>query len=141
MGAIAVIVSLLYVGSEIKRNTAAVRQSNHQAALDMGHEWDAWLKDDGFAETYVLANEDDTQLTPAQLVQLNVWIGQGMNIWEFVLASTEEGLLEEHSFAAWDRFFTGEIRDKVVWRRAWHEKREAYYDRFQLHVDSILAKD
>jgi hypothetical protein len=138
-GAIAVVVSLIYVGSEIRQNTATIQQSNHQAALSLNHEWDAWLLDQDFVSAYQLANEDPSQLSATQRIQVSTWIGEGFNIWEFVFYGTrrETELFTAEALRAWERFFVGQLRDREFWRVTWPDIRDAYGEEFQLYVDEV----
>lgn len=140
VGAVGVVVSLIYVGTEIRQNTSAIRQATNQSALSMGTSWDDWLRDRTFAETYVDANSDFSTLSPAQQLQVDKWVGVGLNIWEFVFGGHESGLVDEEVFEAWNRFFQGEIRDNPAWQLIWQQKREAYRDSFRAHVEAALAE-
>lgn len=71
VGAIAIVVSLIYVGSGIRQNTLTVQLSNSYAALTLAHEWDAWMKGVEFAETYILADTDFSSLSPARQMQID----------------------------------------------------------------------
>lgn len=137
VGAVAVVVSLIYVGSEIRQNTASIQQSNHQAALSLGHDWDAWLLDQDFVQAYQLSNEDPSQLSVTQRIQVRTWVGEGFNIWEFVFTFRDTDLVTDESFRAWERFFVGEMRDREFWRVTWPEIRDAYGEDFQLYVDEV----
>ena len=49
VGAVAVVISLIYVGTEIRQNTMATRLSNQQISVTMGYDADAWLANSDFA--------------------------------------------------------------------------------------------
>ena len=76
VGAVAVDVSLVYVGTEIRQNTLATRLSNQQISITMGYDADAWLSNSNFAEVYELGLGDLSKLTAAQRIQFSVFIGQ-----------------------------------------------------------------
>ncbi len=139
VAAFAVVISLIYVGSEIRQNTEAVQLANHQSPLALGNEWDSWLRDQAFANLYIEGSKDLSALSAAQHLQLDKFIGQGLNIWEFSFYSHRDGLIDDETWEAWDRFFKGEVKAGEVWRRLWRSKRDSFGESFQVHVDDYLA--
>ena len=69
IGAVGVVISLIYVGVGVRQNTDAVHVANHQALVAMDMDKNEWLRDPEFAAIYEIAREDFTKLSPVQLRQ------------------------------------------------------------------------
>jgi hypothetical protein len=139
VAAFAVVVSLIYVGLEIRQNTEAIRLANQQSGLALGNEWDSWLQDQTFAGLYIEGGDDFSSLSEVQQLQLDKFIGQGLNLWEFAFYSHRDGLMNDEPWEGWDRFFKREIGAGQAWRLLWGSKRDSYGESFQAHVDAYLA--
>lgn len=140
VSAVAVVVSLVYVASEIQQNTRALQESNAQVVLTLGHAWSDWFRDESFAAAVVVAYEDPSELTPVQSRQVSVWIGRGLDVWESAFSSRQEELMSDELFAAWDASFVALMRQHEVWRSSWAEKRQSYHQSFQSYVDTVVAQ-
>jgi hypothetical protein len=80
IGALAVVISLFYVGFQVKRNTSAVRSATEQAVHDNYADWYMMLaRDAGFNEIaikglkdYSSLGETEKGIVPAALGRLGV---------------------------------------------------------------------
>jgi hypothetical protein len=138
VAAAAVVVSLLFVGSQIRENTRAVQRTNALSSLSLGHDWDAWLRDREFASTYDTGIRDYSSLSGADKLQFDRYIGQGLNIWEFAYYSTNAGTMDKETWGAWDRFFRSQLGHDS-WRLVWNDISDAYGSGFQVHVNEQLS--
>ena len=102
ISAVAVVISLVYVASEIQQNTRALQESNAQVVLTLGHSWSDWFRDESFAAAAVVAYEDPSEMTAVQERQVSAWIGRGLDVWESAFSSRQEGLMTDELFDAWD---------------------------------------
>jgi hypothetical protein len=62
VGAVAVVVSLLYVGLQIRQNTRAIQDTSDQNSLTLAHSIDAYLFDDEFVTDYESGLKDYSTL-------------------------------------------------------------------------------
>ena len=140
-GAIAIVVSLIFVGSEIRQNSAILQMSNYQTTLSWGAETGSWLKDKDFAEVYVAAINNYSELTEVQILQFDEFFGQRLNIWEFAFDAHKIGMIPENTWEAWDYYFRTEF-SKSSFTTMWAEsKRNDYYGEFKIYVDSALLPE
>lgn len=135
----AVVISLVFVGFQIRDNTKAVQRGNALSSLTLGHDWDTWLRDQHFAATYVEGLRHYDTLPPADKEQFDRYVGHGLNIWEFAYYSTDAGTMDRETWEAWDRFFSAQMRHDS-WRTVWQRIHDFYGQRFQRHVDAQLAQ-
>ena len=98
ISAVAVVISLVYVASEIQQNTRALQESNAQVVLTLGHSWSDWFRDESFAAAAVVAYEDPSEMRAVQERQVSAWIGRGLDVWESAFSSRQEGLMTDELF-------------------------------------------
>jgi opacity protein-like surface antigen len=140
ISAVAVVVSLIYVASEIRQNTMALQESNAQVVLTLGQAWTDWDRDQDFAAAVVVAYENPSELTAAQRRQVSTWMGRGLDVWESAFSSREKGLMTDELFEAWDAAFVGLMKGEEIWRLAWTERRHGYHESFRVYVDGVVAQ-
>ena len=140
IGAIAVVISLIYVGASINQNTNAIMVSNHQVLVAMDMDKNDWLRDSEFASIYETAIEDTSSLSPVQLRQFSTFVANTFNAWEFAFITHDNGMMNEDIWNGWDGFYRAELKQMgYLW--FWNQGREGFSPEFRSYVDSILAED
>ena len=135
IGAVGVVVSLIYVGVGVRQNTEALQVANHQALVAMDLEKNAWLRDPAFAATYTQATEDLAPLTPTQLLQLRTFIADAMNAWEFAFITHRRGAMDDNIWTGWDGYNRSLMPTKpFFW--FWRENGPTFSPEFSAYVDS-----
>ena len=76
LGGIAVVVSLIYLASQIRMNTKTVRASNLSGQIAAGSEWSRMIVDPAAASLYVRDLEDFVGLSAEDQLRFNGLIGQ-----------------------------------------------------------------
>lgn len=139
IGAVAVVVSLVYVGLELDENTRVARNSTHGAILDMKMGWDSWLiTDPGLAEI-VARSRTAGDLSPAERMRFERYVTSGLNIWEYAYYGHRDGVLDPEEWGAWDRSFSAQILQRG-WDEVWDMFRASYGEEFARHVDGGLER-
>ncbi len=137
--ALAVVVSLVYVGFQINQNTAAVKASTHQAMIDYGREQSEILVTDATLAALVAKGEGDpSSLTPHERGQFYEFTTWRMAMWESAFLNHEIGLVEDEMWLAWDGYYRLLVFDKPGYMDFWRDNRAAYHALFQNHVDDLL---
>ena len=91
VGAIAVVVSLIYVGTSVNQNTDAIMVANHHALVAMDQNTNGWFRDSEFAATFEIAMEDASALSPVQSRQFRTFVADKFNAWEFAFLTHNNG--------------------------------------------------
>jgi hypothetical protein len=138
VGAIGVVISLIYVGVGVRQNTEAVQVANHQALVAMDMDKNAWLRDIEFSAIYVNAREDFTKLSPVQLRQYLTFAADTVNAWEFVFITHKSGAMEDTIWDGWDGFYRSELKT-AAYRRLWRDRGANFSPEFSAYVNSVLA--
>ena len=137
VGAIAVVISLVYVGSGVRQNTDAILSSNHQNLVAMDMNKNAWFRDAEFAALYTSGLENVDSLSASELQQFNVFLADGLNVWEYAFISHDRGLMDDTIWEGYDRFYSSQLR-LPSYRSFWEGNRDGWTEEFQHHADSVL---
>lgn len=136
IGAIAVVVSLLYLALQI-------RAQNSQAKLTALHEMSREqriaseiLAQKDLSEIFVRANKDYGSLSEAESVQLIVVITGLFRAWERAFLENRDGNLDANVWAALSRDYIQPM-GAGSFRYIWKLRKQNYDPDFQDYVDSI----
>jgi hypothetical protein len=118
LGLVAVAVSLIFVGLEVRQNTIASRAAAYQDhGAHLATQWLALAQDPDLVRLY-LANEDNwDELTEVEKAQLTyVWIVSFRN-YETILLQVEEGLLDQDAMdrLGWGEAFEPGFQVQMLW--------------------------
>ncbi len=118
LGLIAVAVSLVFVGLEVRQNTIAGRAAAYQEhGSHLSNQWLALAQDPALTRLY-LADEDNWhELTEIEKAQLTyVWIVSFRN-YETILLQVEEGLLDQDAMdrLGWGDAFEPNYQAQMLW--------------------------
>jgi hypothetical protein len=117
-GAVAVVVSLVYVGKQLQQNTEAIQtQTSQQVMATYTDAQVAILGESPLAPLMVKA-ESGQETTAEEDYRLNVWAHLVIGNWEQSYRNHRDGLLQEEVWQAWDRFFRSNMEIEYF-RDAW----------------------
>jgi hypothetical protein len=138
LSAVAVVVSLVYVGTEVSQNTAAVRASTQQAMIDYGREQSEILVTDArLAELVSRGEENPGSLTPHERRQFYEFTTWRLSMWELSFLNHEAGLVDEGMWRAWDGYYRLLVSDRAGYRAFWNDTRPQWDSRFMAHIDAL----
>lgn len=139
VGAIAVVVSLIYVGLSVNQNTNAIMVANHQALVALDQDTNGWFRDPRFAEIFEHALEDVNQLSPTQSRQYFTFVADKFNAWEFAFITHNNGMMEDNIWSGWDKYYRSLVEQKAN-HGYWESGKNGYSPAFISYVDSVLAE-
>jgi len=99
VGLIAVVVSLLYVGYEMKRNNDLAVVESQANLLGLSFEMKSWLVDKEIRQ--ITFSEDITQLPNEDQQTFFAMAGAWFDLYEFVFLSYERGVLSDEQLRIW----------------------------------------
>jgi hypothetical protein len=141
VSALAIIVSLLYVGSEFRRtNTMSSREADVALYERLQDANRMLVETPGLAETLVAWETSPEDLSEADRRRLLAFQQNFFETWELGWYYHDDGILDESSWTEWDRWFASEAQRRPV--SAWTEVRDRFASEFfRNHVDSALTID
>lgn len=138
IGAVAVVISLIYVGISVNQHTNAVQVANHQALVAMDQDTTDWFKDPDFAAAYLISSKDIGELSAVQRTQVGSYIAGKLNAWEYAFLTHENGMMADNIWQGWDGHYRTVLKQSGG-RWFWNMERESFSPAFREFVDSIVA--
>ena len=138
-GAVAVVISLIYVGVSVNQNTNALMVANHQALVALDQDTTSWFQDPDFGAAYILALDDMAKLSDVQRHQVGSFIAGKFNAWEFAFLTHENGMMEDNIWQGWE----GHYRTVLVLpagRWFWSIEGGSFSPSFRNYVDAIVSE-
>lgn len=138
IGAVGVVISLIYVGVGVRQNTEAIHVANHQALVAMDMNKNEWLRDPEFVAIYVNARDDFNKLSPVQAIQYLTFAADTLNAWEFAFITHNSGAMSDTIWDGWDGYYRSEIQTESF-RRFWENSGANFSPDFRTYVNSVLT--
>ena len=115
-GAVAVVVSLLYVGYELRQGSIVAAVDTSQQLAQMGQELSILASQSDMATIVVKAEADFESLNPVELFRFKELVRSNFNLWEHAYYSYTEGVLPDRMWSMWNASYCRE--QHVSWFRA-----------------------
>jgi len=131
IGAVAVVISLLFVAYSIKQNTAAIEASTWESFLDRSERINLLIAESGeLAQIVERGQADLDQLTSNENFRFRRFAGARFGAWEAVYNHFAVGQLDAATWEIWHRFYL-DLLDYPGYRRVWSEIAHWYDPNFQ----------
>jgi hypothetical protein len=133
-----VVVSLVYVGLQVRQNTAAIQTSTSQEVYQQNQEQGLLIMESAeFAEILVRA-ELGQELPPADSIRYARYLNLSLNIHEAVYTNALQGTMEREMAAAWLDGIGG-LTCRAGMEGYWKRGRNGYHRAFRAAMDSAFA--
>ncbi len=141
VGAIGIIISLIYVGNEVSKNTANIELSNHLSILNrLDDVRMSIMESDDLGLIIDRGNSDPTELAGAELSRYNAYAKSWFNTWETAYFINRGELMSTTAWEGWDRA-TCNSSNVPGLSAFWQEVRDTdFLDVFVKHVDACLLE-
>lgn len=139
VGFAAVVLSLIFVGYEIRESTLATKAANHYALQGlMTNLTNTILESEELShiDHIMQTSEGYADLTPLQKSRADSIRVYNFNIWEAAFYNHVEGQLDNEIWDAWNRY-NRSILTADSWK-AWQENKHHFGESFSKHVDNVF---
>jgi hypothetical protein len=139
VGALAVVVTLIYLSRQIGQNTAALRSTATQAASEQASEMYRTLAvDPELPGIFVRGLPTPDKLSAEETARFNsIWMSVLFNIQNWYL-QTQDGFLDGSLLASWARIMTP-ITAEPGFRAFWEQRRHIYTPEFQRFLEGLAS--
>lgn len=141
VGAMAVVVSVVYLAMEISDNTSELQSQGHFHALSLAQRPLELLIADrelaGIVETGYTAPE---QLSDTDWHRFSMYQIMAFNAWEYLYYANQSGSIPENLWAGADAYYRELIRDRPALRRFWNEYEHSFDEPFNTYVDTTFVQ-
>ncbi|GAB5412575.1 MAG: hypothetical protein Cons2KO_01780 [Congregibacter sp.] len=138
VGAFAVVVSLIFVGVQLSRNTAEMIGASHHGLIAILNDNDNWLQDPEFAETLVRSEQGKEALSESEYLQVGYWVGQRLTVCENVYQRRNDDLVSDEMWPAWAAGCKA-VMENATAREVWRERRAWFAADFAAWLDGVPA--
>ena len=138
IGAVAVVISLVYVGYQVKQNTKAIKTQVHETVV--GHVLEAegaLLNNADLAEIMVRTNSDPGSLSPADELRANTYYTFEFVNWESAFLHFHRGFVDKQTWHRWDLSHRPDPASLGQYHY-WKQHRHWFEDTFALHIDQVF---
>ncbi len=140
LGAVAVVVSLFYVGSQIRQNTAAVRSSTAQAVHDNYAAWYTQLAANGeLAQLSINGLQDYASLSDVEKARFVSNFMAFLSYSQNAFYQWRDGALSPQLWVGWEALMVNLVCSPGG-KQFWAERAYAFGDEFRDHVTSVIMQ-
>ena len=139
VGAIAIVVSLIYVGVQLRQNTRATRVSTSQAFIQIhGEEADPIIREPAFRDIYWRGLAGLSNLHGSELAAFGAWTSTTIRGWESYYFQWKARAFEDPIWSGWNHQFLDLFGYPGV-QEVWTIRRHHFSDEFREYVGRELA--
>jgi hypothetical protein len=139
VSAVAIVVSLLYVGYEIRRTEVLSSRDIDELLFERNLEANRVLIENAdIARIIVKAQDNPDELTPADRIRYLAFEHNFYDSWEIAFYAHTDGVLIDANWNEWNEFYMQEARRRPKF--AWTENRHNFVGAFADYVDGLLLE-
>jgi hypothetical protein len=140
VGAIAVVASLIYVGIQLRQNTAAIKITTAQAFTDT---WNGYISTLNLApdlgDIFFRGLKGTSQLKEGEVVQFYAFLSQAFTTYQSFFIQRQKGVVDEGYWTSYVQAIIDLMSSKGV-REYWEFRHHWYTEEFQDYVNSASTK-
>jgi hypothetical protein len=138
--AIAVVISLIFIGRQLKQQTNLTKFGNVQTLVELSSPMMlALLQDERLTEIWATGRDRYDSFTALQQQRYRHLLDWWLTYYENIFQQRRCGLLDESMYEAWTSDLTSFIRRRNL-ARHWHDIEHLYEARFRAHVSDLVYK-
>jgi hypothetical protein len=135
--AIAVVLSLVYVGYELNRSTNLLDTGRNTEILHAMRSWEQLvIADKELVEIFTHGPSKYAEFTDVEQFRYRYLIAQYVAIWEQAYDDHNAGLMQAESWEVWNRTFRPELPQIIS---VWSEISVYYSNQFQQHIGTEIS--
>jgi hypothetical protein len=138
VGAIAVVISLVYVGIQIRQNTISQNALMHQQLMDSQNEVNRNISSNPDVNALIeKATKDFDSLSNEEIRQLRFAYFGFFNIWHIAYQNFHRGMLEKHVLEEWERGAAWMLSTDPAAKAVWDDLSAVYDPVFRTHINKL----
>jgi hypothetical protein len=139
--AIAVVVSVLYLGKQINDNTRLLRSQAHYNALSLAQRpLEMMVQDESLAQAVTRCDSDPDAAQPAEWARCGNYYFMQFNAWEYMYYQNADGSIPRQLWNGADVYFKEQLKTKPGYTRFWNELSGAFDEPFRSYAAAEFAR-
>ena len=142
VGAVAVVISVVYLAIQIGEGNEELRSQSHYNALSLGQRpFEIELENAELAGIVRLGSLRPEELTEDQWYIFTQYQIMAFNAWEYYFYEQEKGAIPEQLWIGANSYYIDNATRKPGLRKYWAEYNHIYADPFKSYVDGIIQEN
>lgn len=137
IAAVAVVVSLVYLATQVRQATKIARATTRNAIAESAQALTQDLIEDQAMAEIIVKHVSGDQLNPVEALRLQGRCYRDMRHWENIFYQVREGLLSDDEWLGFRKNLAA-LFTVDAYRDYWEHEAELYSDAFRRQIDSIL---
>ena len=140
-GVVAVVLSVRYLGLQIRDNTKVLRSQAHYNALSLAQRpMEMMIENEGLAKVVNTGYLTPDALNAEDLARFGDYMFIGFNAWEYLYYQNKDRAIPKELWVGADAYFRGLVADKPGLTRFWSGYQRSFDEPFRSYVDGEFAK-
>jgi hypothetical protein len=139
-GAIAVVVSLVYLAIQVRQNTDSVRSATLQANTALWSSLLSGLAERGTVEAYAAGLSGSKDISPMQYTQFFLLCRGLFAAFENQHYQFRRGVLDRETYEGYERAISEQLLAFPGFRMWWEQSRSVFSPPFVAHVDEMIRR-
>ena len=140
-GAIAVVLSVLYLGLQIRDNTKALRSQAHYNALVLAQRpWEMMIENKGLASVVNAGYATPEALSADDWARCSSYMFMQFNAWEYFYYQHRDRAIPKELWVGADATFRNLVETKPGFTRFWSEFQISFEEPFRSYVAAEFAR-
>ena len=138
---VAVVLSVLYLGLQIRDNTKVLRSQAHYNALSLAQRpMEMMIENDGLAKVVNTGYVTPDSLDADDRARFGDYMFIGFNAWEYLYYQNKDRAIPKELWVGADAYFKGLVADKPGLTQFWSEYQRSFDEPFRSYVADEFAK-
>jgi hypothetical protein len=139
VGAIAVVVSVIYLAVQISEGNKELRSQSHYNALSLGQRpFEIELENAGLARIISIGYETPEELSAEQWYRFTQYQIMAFNAWEYYYYEREKSAIPEQLWVGANAYYVQNVTTKPGLWKFWSEYHHIYAEPFHSYVDELI---
>lgn len=140
LAAVAVVLSLVYVGVQVRQNTQAIEIAAAQQSLDAYRQVQVAVMEEPKMAAAVEKAYSNQQLSPVEALQVDTYVHFNFSNWELAYLNHKKELLDDEIWEGWNRYYVW-LMSFEFFRKTWIENPVDGYTRsFTNYVNKVVLQ-
>lgn len=134
-GAIAVVISVIYLGVQVRANTKVLRSQAHFNALSLAQRpFEMVIDNEGLSKILNIGFATPEKLSPQEWMRCGYYMFMQFNAWEYLYYQNRDESIPKELWVGADESFKQFIETKPGYGRFWSEFAPAFDEPFRSYV-------
>jgi hypothetical protein len=140
-GAIAVVVSVIYLAVQINDNTKLLRSQAHYNAINLGQRpLELMVENQDLADVVINCDSDPTGVSPANWLRCGNYYFMQFNAWEYFFYQHGDEAIPKELWNGADAYYRSMVASNAGFGRSWKEIEGTFDEPFRSYVTEEFKK-